>query len=77
MLLRSGITIVGWLLFAFLAFRVSNSTFDVKVYNPFEILGLRSVRAQLSFTFQLPLMYYAQSATEKEIKSHFKKLSKQ
>ncbi|TDL14651.1 hypothetical protein BD410DRAFT_757056 [Rickenella mellea] len=48
---------LGWLLFAFVAYKVSQNTTENKVYNPFEILGIRS------------------GTPEKEIKSHYKKLS--
>ncbi|KAJ7050551.1 Sec63 Brl domain-containing protein [Mycena amicta] len=50
--------IVGWSVFAFICWKVAGVTFDNKVYDPFEILGIRA------------------GLTEKEIKSHFKKLSK-
>ncbi|KAF9475267.1 translocation protein sec63 [Pholiota conissans] len=48
----------GWSLFALVCYRVSLLKVENKVYNPFEILGIKT------------------STPEKEIKSHFKQLSK-
>ncbi|KAF4602544.1 secretory subunit [Pleurotus pulmonarius] len=50
--------ILGWSLFAYLSFKVGNAKLDNKIYDPFEILGIK------------------RGTTEKEIKSHFKKLSR-
>ncbi|KAF8996806.1 Sec63 Brl domain-containing protein [Cyathus striatus] len=50
--------IAGWSLFAFIGYRVSGMKTDSKIYDPFEILGIKS------------------DTTEKDIKSHFKKLSR-
>lgn len=49
---------LGWSLFAFVAYKVSTSEIETKVYNPFEILGIKS------------------GTSLKEIKSHYKKLSR-
>ncbi|ESK87828.1 translocation protein sec63 [Moniliophthora roreri MCA 2997] len=49
----------GWTLVAYMCYKVAGAKLDNKIYNPFEILGIKT------------------DATEKEIKSHFKKLSKQ
>lgn len=38
----------GWSLFAFVCYRVSLLKVESKIYNPFEILGIKSVR-QLSY----------------------------
>ncbi|KAA1465883.1 DnaJ-domain-containing protein [Dentipellis sp. KUC8613] len=57
---RKGVfMIVGWLALALLSYKLSGAATDTKIYDPFEILGLKT------------------GVTEKEIKSHFKKLSKQ
>jgi hypothetical protein len=37
--------IVGWSIFAFLAYNASTNAVENKIYDPFEILGLRSVRS--------------------------------
>ncbi|GBE78987.1 Translocation protein [Sparassis crispa] len=52
------IVIVGWSLVAFLAHKLATTTVINKIYDPFEILGLRS------------------GVSLKEIKSHYKKLSR-
>ncbi|PBL02055.1 hypothetical protein ARMGADRAFT_1158655 [Armillaria gallica] len=49
---------VGWSIVFFLAHRVANTKLDNKVYDPYEILGIKL------------------GTPEKEIKSHFKKLSR-
>lgn len=46
---RSAVTLAGWALLAFLAYQVATSTVESKIYNPFEILGLRSVRSTWHF----------------------------
>ncbi|EJD01240.1 uncharacterized protein FOMMEDRAFT_126005 [Fomitiporia mediterranea MF3/22] len=48
----------GWSLWAFFAYKASTTRNESKVYDPFEILGIRS------------------GTPEKEIKSHYKKLSR-
>ncbi|KDQ65135.1 hypothetical protein JAAARDRAFT_168038 [Jaapia argillacea MUCL 33604] len=50
--------IVGWLAWVLLAWKMASVKSDQKIYDPFEILGIRS------------------GTTDKEIKSHFKKLSR-
>jgi translocation protein SEC63 len=50
--------IVGWSVFAYLCWKVAGAKMDNKVYDPFEILGIKA------------------GVSEKEIKSHYKKLSK-
>ncbi|THU97929.1 hypothetical protein K435DRAFT_661913 [Dendrothele bispora CBS 962.96] len=50
--------IFGWTLVAYLSYQVANAELDNKIYDPFEILGIKT------------------GTSEKEIKSHFKKLSK-
>ena len=48
----------GWTVVALLSWKLLNTKSENTVYDPFEILGIRS------------------GSTEKEIKSHYKKLSK-
>ncbi|EMD31768.1 hypothetical protein CERSUDRAFT_119351 [Gelatoporia subvermispora B] len=55
---KTVILLAGWALLALTLYKVSTTEVENKVYDPFEILGLRS------------------SATLKEIKSHYKKLSR-
>ncbi|KAF9563385.1 hypothetical protein CPC08DRAFT_632910 [Agrocybe pediades] len=55
---RTYLLLGGWSLFAFVCYRVSLLKVENKVYNPFEILGIKS------------------STSDKDIKSHYKKLSK-
>ncbi|KAL4241273.1 hypothetical protein ABKN59_000029 [Abortiporus biennis] len=50
--------LVGWSIFGYLAYKITTTEVEAKVYNPFEILGLSS------------------GSTAKEIKSHYKKLSR-
>ncbi|GLB33376.1 putative sec63 protein [Lyophyllum shimeji] len=50
--------VVGWSILGYFSYRVANAKLDNKIYDPFEILGLRA------------------GVAEKEIKSHYKKLSK-
>ncbi|KAH8118300.1 Sec63 Brl domain-containing protein [Phellopilus nigrolimitatus] len=50
--------VAGWTVFGFLAYKVTTTHNENKVYDPFEILGIRAGTA------------------EKEIKSHYKKLSR-
>ncbi|THH10242.1 hypothetical protein EW145_g1464 [Phellinidium pouzarii] len=47
----------GWAIFAFLVYKVATTSNVNKVYDPFEVLGIRA------------------GSSEKEIKSHYKKLS--
>lgn len=42
-LYRSLILLVGWSMFAFVAYKVAISKHDNKVYNPFEILDIAMV----------------------------------
>ncbi|KAI0269408.1 Sec63 Brl domain-containing protein [Gloeopeniophorella convolvens] len=56
---KSLFTILGWVAFGLLSYKVSTTNIESKIYDPFEILGI------------------SLGSTEKEIKSHFKKLSKQ
>lgn len=55
---RTFFLIGGWAAFAFLTYKVSTTKVENIVYDPFEILGIRTGTA------------------EKEIKSHYKKLSR-
>ncbi|KAF8075961.1 hypothetical protein FPV67DRAFT_1649028 [Lyophyllum atratum] len=55
---KTYLLVAGWSLLGYVSYRVANAKLDNQVYNPFEILGIRSGTA------------------EKEIKSHYKKLSK-
>ena len=55
---KSYLLVLGWSLFAYVAYKVANAKIDNKVYDPFEILGIKT------------------GLSEKEIKSHYKKLSK-
>ncbi|KAF9468774.1 translocation protein sec63 [Collybia nuda] len=50
--------VAGWSVLGYVAYRAATAKIDNKVYNPFEILGIKS------------------GTTEKEIKSHYKKLSR-
>ncbi|KAF5322656.1 hypothetical protein D9619_001280 [Psilocybe cf. subviscida] len=56
---KSYLLLGGWSLFAFVCYRVSQLKTENKIYNPFEILGIKS------------------STPDKEIKAHFKQLSRQ
>lgn len=40
---RTVIVLVGWVLVAFLVYRIATTEVENKVYDPFEILGIRSV----------------------------------
>ncbi|KAH9172135.1 Sec63 Brl domain-containing protein [Lactarius sanguifluus] len=48
----------GWAVLGFLSYKAATTTVDNKIYDPFEILGIKS------------------GISEKDIKSHYKKLSK-
>ncbi|RDB15649.1 Translocation protein sec63 [Hypsizygus marmoreus] len=50
--------VFGWSLLGYVCYKVANAKLDNKIYDPFEILGIKTGTA------------------EKEIKSHYKKLSK-
>lgn len=52
------IVLVGWSLVAFLIYKIATTEVENKIYDPFEILGIRT------------------GTTLKEIKSHYKKLSR-
>jgi preprotein translocase subunit Sec63 len=45
---RSALTIGGWALFAFIAYKVANSSGGASIYNPFEILGLSEACLRLT-----------------------------
>lgn len=72
---RSLLIIVGWASVTFLSYKVAHAELENKVYNPFEILGISTVRL-IPRTPCLLVPHTMQGATEKEIKSHFKKLSR-
>lgn len=55
---KTYVLVAGWSLLGFVCYKVANAKLDNKIYDPFEILGIRAGTA------------------EKEIKSHYKKLSK-
>ncbi|KAF9268418.1 DnaJ-domain-containing protein [Marasmius fiardii PR-910] len=55
---KTAFVIVGWSVVAYMSYRVVGSKLDSKIYDPFEILGIKM------------------GTPEKEIKSHFKKLSR-
>ncbi|KAJ8085815.1 secretory subunit [Marasmius tenuissimus] len=55
---KTTFVLFGWSLLAYMCYRVAGSTYESKIYDPFEILGIKM------------------GTPEKEIKSHFKKLSK-
>lgn len=40
---RSYLLVIGWSLFGYISYKVANATLDNKVYDPFEILGIRTV----------------------------------
>jgi hypothetical protein len=42
-LCRSLFIILGWVAFSLLAYKVSTTKIDNKIYDPFEILGIKSV----------------------------------
>jgi translocation protein SEC63 len=67
----------GWVAVGLLSWKILNTKLDIKIYNPFEILGISSVRC---FSPRLAAAPYPspipQSTSEKDIKSHYKKLSK-
>jgi len=52
---------VGWGLFAFLSYKAANAKFDNKIYDPFEILGIRAV----SVFLVLPLIRRASPCVQK------------
>jgi translocation protein SEC63 len=72
---RTYFLIGGWSMFAFVCYRVSQLKVENKIYNPFEILGIKTVRP-LILAYYAPAHMIIQSTPEKEIKSHFKQLSK-
>lgn len=74
-LLRATFIAVGWSIFALLVYKVGSANQESKVYNPFEILGLASVSPVATRT-PPQLTFHSQSTSEKDIKSHFKKLSR-
>lgn len=55
---RTFFLVGGWTAFAFLTYKAATTRTENKIYNPFEILGIRT------------------GTSEKEIKSHYKKLSR-
>lgn len=67
--------VVGWSLFAFVSYRVSQLKVEYKVYNPFEILGIKSV-CLMTMCIMNVSNFYIQSADDKEVKAHYKKLSR-
>ena len=82
---RAWIVILGWSLFAFITYKTAGAKMENVVYDPFEILGLSAVSIySRSFSFvygrrdewHVLNVCFGQGVTEKEIKSHFKKLSK-
>ncbi len=46
---RSLFLAVGWSAFAYLAYKVTTAKIENKVYNPFEILEISTVRTQKSY----------------------------
>jgi hypothetical protein len=42
-LCRSLFIILGWVVFSLLAYKVTTTKIDNKIYDPFEILGIKSV----------------------------------
>jgi hypothetical protein len=42
-LCRSLFIILGWVTFSLLAYKVATTKIDIKIYDPFEILGINSV----------------------------------
>ncbi|KAL0949851.1 hypothetical protein HGRIS_009884 [Hohenbuehelia grisea] len=50
--------VVGWALLGYMSYKSANAKFENKIYDPFEILGIKM------------------GTSQKEIKSHFKKLSR-
>lgn len=73
---RAVILFVGWSFVAFLVHRARNVKTDNKVYDPYEILGISPVRARCNPPRDHGTHPFSQGATEKDIKSLFKKLSK-
>lgn len=55
---KTYLLLIGWSLFGYISYKVANAKLDNKVYDPFEILGIRI------------------GTSEKDIKSHYKKLSR-
>ncbi|KAG6861500.1 hypothetical protein C0995_015927 [Termitomyces sp. Mi166 len=58
---RTYFLVAGWILLGFVGYKVANAELENKIYDPFEILGLR---------------VNTKGTAEKDIKSHYKKLSK-
>ena len=46
---RTFILAAGWALAGFLAYKVVSTEVENKVYDPFEVLGLRTVRQRMAF----------------------------
>jgi hypothetical protein len=54
-LCRSLFIILGWVAFSLLAYKVSTTNIDNKIYDPFEILGIKSVSLRgLTICFWVP-----------------------
>lgn len=67
----------GWALAAFLVYKVLTTEVENKVYDPFEVLGLRSVRsAHTLYMRSVVDCFGMQGVDVKAIKSHYKKLSR-
>jgi hypothetical protein len=46
---RSVFIIAGWSLFVYVSYKVAGAKLESKIYDPFEILGLRAVSPQFSY----------------------------
>jgi translocation protein SEC63 len=68
----------GWSLVAYLSYKVANAELENTIYDPFQILGIKMVCTYFTYSEAMGLWHsqLMQGTPEKEIKSHFKKLSK-
>lgn len=66
---------LGWALFGYMAYQVATTAVIAgKIWNPYDILGISTVSSQPAL-FGMHPANHTQSATEKAIKSHYKKMS--
>lgn len=63
------ITILGWILFAMTVYKVANTTVESLFYDPFAILGIKSVRTLFALIGQLLLASYHRAPLRKRSRS--------
>ncbi|KAG8899569.1 secretory subunit [Tulasnella sp. 403] len=82
---KSLLTIAGWAVFAFLVYKVATTEVENKIYDPFEILGIRSGATEkeikkhykkLSLKFHPDKAKLVVNQTMEEVASHFVDLTK-